>query len=494
MKPARVLIGGAATLAVLGLTFTVAAPASASPSAPSWADVQAAKQSQAATQHQVDTLTSSLDALQTQAERASVAEQQAGEAYQRAASRQQAAQTRVDTLTRQSKQAEAKAKVSAQQVAGLVVELSRTGGGDLSTAMLVDGADAKDLLYQVGTMSHLSARSAGILADAEADQRQVDALQHQASAAETVLGKATTAAKTSLSDANDQAASAAGRLKSVQDQQSTLFDQLAYLKGTTASTEAAYFADQQAKQAEQVIATSTTSGSAGTTKAAGTGSAGTTKAAGTGSAGSTKATGTGSTGTTASKPTTGTTASKPTTGTTASKPTTTTPSSKPTTGTSTAPKPVSTPTAKPTTSTPKPPTSSTGSSSPSKGSAALAFASAQIGKPYVFGAAGPNSYDCSGLVMAAYSSVGVAVGGHRVDWQYEHFAALGRLVPLSQAQPGDIIFYSTTGTNPAGMYHDTIYAGGGRMVEAPKPGLSVRNYAVYTYQIVPYVARPTGSL
>ncbi|PZF62075.1 hypothetical protein DEI92_00720 [Curtobacterium sp. MCBD17_034] len=488
MKPARVLIGGAATLAVLGLTFTVAAPASASPSAPSWADVQAAKQSQAATQHQVDTLTSSLDALQTQAERASVAEQQAGEAYQRAASRQQAAQTRVDTLTRQSKQAEAKAKVSAQQVAGLVVELSRTGGGDLSTAMLVDGADAKDLLYQVGTMSHLSARSAGILADAEADQRQVDALQHQASSAETALGKATTAAKTSLSDANDQAASAAGRLKSVQDQQSTLFDQLAYLKGTTASTEAAYFADQQAKQAERAIATSTTSGSAGTTKAAATGSTGTTAS----KPAASKPTGSKPT---VSKPTGTGTAPKPVT---APAPKPAAPAPKPVAApkpAAPAPKPVTAPAPKPVTApAPKPPTSSTGSSSPSKGSAALAFASAQIGKPYVFSAAGPNSYDCSGLVMAAYSSVGVAVGGHRVDWQYEHFAALGRLVPLSQAQPGDIIFYSTTGTNPAGMYHDTIYAGGGRMVEAPKPGLSVRNYAVYTYQIVPYVARPTGSL
>ncbi|WIE54726.1 C40 family peptidase [Curtobacterium sp. MCBD17_003] len=494
MKPARVLIGGAATLAVLGLTFTVAAPASASPSAPSWADVQAAKQSQAATQHQVDTLTSSLDALQTQAERASVAEQQAGEAYQRAASRQQAAQTRVDTLTRQSKQAEAKAKVSAQQVAGLVVELSRTGGGDLSTAMLVDGADAKDLLYQVGTMSHLSARSAGILADAEADQRQVDALQHQASAAETALGKATTAAKTSLSDANDQAASAAGRLKSVQDQQSTLFDQLAYLKGTTATTEAAYFADQQAKQAERAIATSTTSGGAGTTKAAATGSTGTTAS----KPAASKPTGSKPTG---SKPTGTGTAPKPAT---APAPKPVAPAPKPVAApkpaapapkpAAPAPKPVTAPAPKPAAPAPKPPTSSTGSSSPSKGSAALAFASAQIGKPYLFGAAGPNSYDCSGLVMAAYSSVGVAVGGHRVDWQYEHFAALGRLVPLSQAQPGDIIFYSTTGTNPAGMYHDTIYAGGGRMVEAPKPGLSVRNYAVYTYQIVPYVARPTGSL
>lgn len=459
MKPARTLIGGVATVAVVGLTLSLAtcttatAAPGASASAPSWSDVQAAKASQAATQTQIDAMTASLQSLQDTANDASIASQQAGESYSKAVAKQQDAQNRVDTLDRQSTAAAAKATASAQQVAGLVVELSRTGGGDLSTTMLTDGADAKDLLYKVGAMSHLSERSAGILAQAETDQRQVSALQDQATAAKDALKSATASSKSSLDDANAAAAASAKQLAGVQSEQSTLYDQLAFLKGTTAATEAAYFESQQAAKVAATITGPTTTSST-----------------------------TAPTATTTAPSTTAPTGGTPVTSTPTTKPTTT-----PSAPATTAPAP-STPA--PSTPAPSTPAPSTPAPTPSKGAAALAFATAQIGKPYQLGAQGPNAYDCSGLVRASYAAQGVATGGYGVGQQYNYFKSLGRLVPRSQAQPGDIIFYADS----SGFYHDTIYAGGGYMVEAPHPGANVRKYFVYTADIQPMVARPTGSL
>lgn len=112
----------------------------------------------------------------------------------------------------------------------------------------------------------------------------------------------------------------------------------------------------------------------------------------------------------------------------------------------------------------------------------------------MFGAAGPNQFDCSGLVMAAYASQGISVGGHNVVWQYDHFSAIGRLVPLADARPGDILFYSTDGT-VSNEYHDAIYTGAGRMIEAPNPSATVREVAIWwPNELMPYVARPSGSL
>ena len=62
-------------------------------------------------------------------------------------------------------------------------------------------------------------------------------------------------------------------------------------------------------------------------------------------------------------------------------------------------------------------------------------------------------------------------------------------MPYSQAQPGDLIFYSSDGSD---MYHVTIYSGGGRMIEAPYEGVPVREVGVRSYERVAYVARPTA--
>ncbi|MGW0496426.1 NlpC/P60 family protein [Streptomyces sp. NPDC003007] len=108
------------------------------------------------------------------------------------------------------------------------------------------------------------------------------------------------------------------------------------------------------------------------------------------------------------------------------------------------------------------------SSYATKADKALAFARAQIGKPYVWGAVGPGSYDCSGLTQAAWKAAGVDLP----RTTYGQVDA-GTTVPLSQARPGDLVFFYDDVT------HVGIYIGNGMMIHAPKPGTYVREESVY---------------
>ncbi|MFJ7331971.1 NlpC/P60 family protein [Streptomyces sp. NPDC101116] len=108
------------------------------------------------------------------------------------------------------------------------------------------------------------------------------------------------------------------------------------------------------------------------------------------------------------------------------------------------------------------------SSYATKADKALAFARAQIGKPYVWGAVGPGSYDCSGLTQAAWKAAGVTLPRTTYDQ-----VNAGTTVPLSQAQPGDLVFFYDDVT------HVGIYIGNGMMIHAPKPGTYVREESIY---------------
>jgi cell wall-associated NlpC family hydrolase len=100
---------------------------------------------------------------------------------------------------------------------------------------------------------------------------------------------------------------------------------------------------------------------------------------------------------------------------------------------------------------------------------AIAFAEAQAGKPYRWGAAGPGSYDCSGLVYAAYAAAGIHLARTTYQWQQD-----GTVIPLSQIQPGDLLFSAGsdgTATNPG---HVVMYLGGGQVIQAPQAGQDVQ--------------------
>ncbi|MGK5681858.1 NlpC/P60 family protein [Actinoplanes sp. URMC 104] len=99
-----------------------------------------------------------------------------------------------------------------------------------------------------------------------------------------------------------------------------------------------------------------------------------------------------------------------------------------------------------------------------KGGRAAQKACDLIGKPYVFGAAGPSSYDCSGLTQEAWGSVGVHLDHYTKDqWNQ------GRPVSADELQPGDLVFYF-----PGSLHHVAIYIGGGMVVHAPHTGDHVR--------------------
>lgn len=119
--------------------------------------------------------------------------------------------------------------------------------------------------------------------------------------------------------------------------------------------------------------------------------------------------------------------------------------------------------------------------------AAIAFALHEVGKPYVWGATGPNSYDCSGLMLRAFQAAGITLP--RVAAQ-QYFA--GAHLPVRQAQPGDLLFYATDPSDPATIHHVTLYLGDNKMVEAPYSGQPVRVQPVpWNYsELVPLATRP----
>ena len=102
----------------------------------------------------------------------------------------------------------------------------------------------------------------------------------------------------------------------------------------------------------------------------------------------------------------------------------------------------------------------TGTTSTQAGKA-VAFAYAQLGKPYQWGATGPGSFDCSGLVQAAWAAAGVQIPRD----SYGQWAALPH-VPLSSIEPGDLLIYNGEG-------HVAIYVGGGYIIDAPQTGMDV---------------------
>jgi cell wall-associated NlpC family hydrolase len=101
----------------------------------------------------------------------------------------------------------------------------------------------------------------------------------------------------------------------------------------------------------------------------------------------------------------------------------------------------------------------------SRASLVVTTAKAQIGKAYQWGGAGPDSFDCSGLVMVAWAAAGVTLP-HNAEAQAEMVAP----VAITDLQPGDIVFYGT----PGNVYHDGLYIGDGQMVEAAHSGVPVR--------------------
>ena len=114
--------------------------------------------------------------------------------------------------------------------------------------------------------------------------------------------------------------------------------------------------------------------------------------------------------------------------------------------------------------------------------AVIAIAEQQVGKPYVWGGKGPNSFDCSGLMYYAFlNGAGVNIGGWTVPQE-----SSGTQVSLSALQPGDLLFWGSHGST----YHVALYIGGGTMIQAPQPGENVK-YTALAYFMPDFAVRPS---
>jgi cell wall-associated NlpC family hydrolase len=117
---------------------------------------------------------------------------------------------------------------------------------------------------------------------------------------------------------------------------------------------------------------------------------------------------------------------------------------------------------------------------------AVAFARAQLGKPYQWGATGPDAYDCSGLTMSAYASAGVSIPRtSRAQWTIgTHIGSMTDLVA------GDLAFYAD-GSSASTIHHVGLYIGDGLMIEAPYTGANVRTASINRPDYFG-ATRPTG--
>ena len=434
--------GAAAAAASIALALTVTAvPLSATAAhgtnVPTPQEIAAAKRSEAAKQAEIAKIGGLLKQYQQQADEAARDAQAKGAAYTSAQLDLDAATQKASDLVAQQKAAQKTADASARKAAAIIAQLARTGGGDITMGLVAgSGAQADQLLQRLGSLNHLSASAQGIVDKAQYDRNAAVALARQASVAQAKRAALADTAKDALQTAQDAASTANTNVTAVESSQNTLYAQLADLKGTTAELE------RQAAQA--VLNPPPPSGSGGSSGGAPSGGSGGTSGGSGGSSGGSGSSGGGG-------------------------------------GGGGAPVGVD----------PTPPAPSS-----SAVNTAIAFAKAQLGKPYAnSGGDGPDTWDCSGLTWRAYQQARVDIGGWGSNIQYRTMRNAGRLVDIrsNAIQPGDLLFYAPGGdSTPGNNYHVAMAIGGGQMIEAPYEPLSVRIVAIRSYDLVPYVGRPTG--
>jgi cell wall-associated NlpC family hydrolase len=430
-----------ALVLALGVDGSTHRTALAAPSAPSWDEVEQAKGDVEATEIAISRIIDTVRGLEEQYAETAREALARGEALQLAQLALDDADLALASVERRRDAALERADVTSRQAAQVVAQLSRAGGGDVTAALLTSGDDADDLLYRLGTMSALGTRADAVMALATLDRNAAAALAEQAELARGEREALAGEAEQALADATAAAQQAESRVAAQETALGELSAQLATLTGRSAALEREYL------------------------DSLGGGEGG---------------------GAPAPNPN----PSSPAPGAPTPNPSTPNPAPSPSSPPPAAPSP-SAPAPSPSTQ-PSPPPASVGPPNATVVAAAITFARAQLGEPYLFGGSGPNAWDCSGLTMMAYSAAGLAIGGHSVSAQYNRAATRGQLLPYAQAQPGDLIFYSYGGSASGSKYHVAIYIGGGQMLEAPSPGKPVRIVTVRNYDRIPVVARPSA--
>ena len=484
-KPARLF--AAVTLGAVSASAGVAAPAAfAEPGYPSWDDVAQAKLSEVTKQAEIASITELLQDLEVSATVATKASLIAAEAYRIALDDLEAATAREANLAKQAHSADARAATSKMRAGLIAAHLAKAGAQDLSLSMFLNGDSADELLGQLGTASKLSEQSETIYREAVQDKNASESLGEQAASAAVERTRLSAESLSRFEAANVAAQAAETAYQTEQQRSNELFAQLALLKDTTAEAERAYQAGQDAEAAAAALARAQAAAAQKADADAQKAAAGrspvnlsTPRQPAAQPAKQPAAQAPASAAQPAAKPAPAPAA--PAAAAPAAQPAKQPPAPAPAAQPA-KPSPAAVAPAAPAAPAPAPPAPSAGAVD-----TALSFAAQQLGDRYVLGGSGPNVWDCSGLTKAAYAAAGIYIGSHSATNQYRTMANQGRLVPFSQAQRGDLVFWGGGGD----YYHVAIYVGGGRILEAPNPSAPVRIHSIWSAgDVAPYVGRP----
>ncbi len=456
----------AATAALLAGSFLAPAQASeparplapnfaalpASPQVPTPEEIAAAKANEASTSTEVGKIETLLDDATKNLQTTTTASMRANDGYTNALI---TLQQRKDAAAATQAQADAatriygKAKIQVGQLAG---DLYRNGGMTPSVQSMLTGAASTDALYQASTLMALGQNRSQTFQNAETAAAAAKSLRDQAdqaSRAAADAAKAADDARHTATAAND------AQNKVIADnaaERTTLIGQLASLHNTTTALEdARVTALEQQKEQAQLAAVVAASANRPAPSAP-PGVAGPNSG---GQANSVNSQPSGSQGGGSTAPVVNTPAPPA-----ASNP------APPVADPAPVTPPVQQPPAPPVQQSPPP-----SSPPPSNGSGIagmVSYAMSKVGGPYLYGATGPTAFDCSGLVLQAFASVGISVArtGTAQFWQ-----APVR-VPISQRQYGDLLVFNDDGTG--NFSHIAIYIGNNQVVQALNPGQGIQ--------------------
>ncbi|MBN9209017.1 MAG: hypothetical protein J0H96_10200 [Microbacterium ginsengisoli] len=280
--------GAVAVAAVLGLVVGISAPTAAdgAENDPTWAQVQAAKSSVAATQAEITTIQQILASAQQEAAATSTAAMTATAAADAAAAELATATARADDLAVQSATADAAARRATTAAATLAATLYRTRTDGPVLARLLTSAAPTDLLSRLSLLDRLGATWQVVLGEATRTAGLASTLRTQADAAQAARAQAADAATATAQAARAAAAADAASVSRTLARQATLIAQLASLKNTSAALEQQYLLAQQVAAQPPQTAPSGGSGSGSSGAGSGSGGSGSTGGAGSGGSGS----------------------------------------------------------------------------------------------------------------------------------------------------------------------------------------------------------------
>lgn len=444
---------------------------------PSWDDVQNAKKDEASKQAEIDSITGLIARLQASVDEKSITAMKKAEAWRQAKEALDAAAQAVSSLAEKATAASAQAQTSKMRAGLLAAHLSRAAGGDLSASLVAKGQDAGDLLYQLGAMSQLSEQSQKVYADALADKQNAESLGQQADVAVTEHERLSKEADEARADADAAAESARSALTAQEQKSEQLIAQLAMLKDSTVDVEKAFLAGEEKRKADEAAAAQAQAEARAQAEAQADAKAqadaraqadakAQAEAARSAASSQRGASSSTSSQTVQSAPSLPQPAAPqpaaPLPQPAAAQPAPEQPAPAPAAA---QPAPVQAP-------APLPQAVSAPVLQPQSSAVetAISYAMAQLGEEYVLGGMGPNQWDCSGLTKASYASAGLYIGTHSATNQYSTMAGAGKLVPYSQRQRGDLIFWGGGGD----YYHVAIYLGDNQILEAADYGKPVR--------------------